>query len=897
MNTPRLARVLLRLAARRGEAADLVGDLEEAHRSRTARRGSTLAALLTCLEALDITTALLRRRMLSGLGSWGSRVRVIHWLDVKLGVRMLAKYPGLSIVAAIGMAVAIAIGAVAFSLIASMMDPALPLPEGERVVALRNAIITEPGRNRASLRDFLAWRDALESVRDLAAFTTVHRNLIVPGEGVELVRLVRMTASGFRMARAAPVLGRPLIEDDERHDARVVVIGFEEWQQRFAADPSIIGRLIGLGSDVYTIVGVMPEGFRFPVDDRYWIPLVIAPADQERADAISLTIAGRLAEGATLERAQAELSAIGTRMAAAHPDTHGHLRPRVLSYPRAFYDIDSPEIVWTLHSFRLFLSLLLVVVAVNVAILVYARNATRLGEIAVRTALGASRARVVTQLFVEALVLSVTAALVGLAIAGIALAKLQQLAEQELVGRRLGDLPFWVDLGLSPPVITYALVLAVVGAVIVGVVPALKATGRHVQTMLHQLAGRGAPMQLGRAWTALIIVQVAVAVAVLPFALHLTQEVIRTTPGAGYPAEEFLETSLAIERADVPQDTSAASQRAIEQRFRARASELIGQLESDPAVAGLTIRSGVSSDRIQVGDIPSSGRDPRPISGSSPRIDRVEPDFFALYGMPILAGRAFVDADARAGARAVIVNHVFAEQALGGSAAVGRHLRLVPESDNAGEVETSPWLEVVGVVRDFADYESKWVYLPTDVGQLSPPIKLAIRVRVDPAMSFAPRLRELAAAVDPGLQLDGLACAAELHEQGQQFLRYVAIGTTAVTLSVLLLSAAGIHAMMSFTVALRRREIGIRSALGAGARRLLTGIFTRASAQLLAGILFGVIGAVALDRLAGKGPVRDGNSVVLLMTAVLMTTVGLLAAIGPARRGLAVQPTEALREE
>jgi predicted permease len=818
-------------------------------------------------------------------------------LDVRLGVRMLVKYPGLSAIAVIGMAVAIAIGASAFSIIASLLETTLPVPEGERVVALRNAIITEPGRNRASLRDFAAWRDELVSVLDVSAFTTVRRNLLVPGAAVELVPVARMTASGFRVVRTAPLLGRPLLEEDERSDARVVVIGFEEWQQRFAADPGIIGRSVSLGTDAYTIVGVMPEGFRFPVDDCYWIPLVFGPAERAQADAISLTIAGRLAEGATLEGAQAELSAIGTRMAAAYPETHAHLRARVLPYPRAFADIDSPQIVWTLHLFRLFVSLLLVVVAVNVAILVYARTATRVAEIAVRTALGASRARIVTQLFAEAFVLSVTAALVGITIAGVALAKLQELAEPY---EDRFPLPFWVDPGLSPAVITYALGLAIVGAAIVGVVPALKATGRRVQTNLQQLAGRGTPMPLGRAWTALIISQVAVAVAVLPFAVHFTEEVIaNAAAGPGYPAEEFLEVSLAMQRADGPQDTSAASRRMIDQRFSARAGELIRRLESDPAVAGLTVRIPRSYERIEIEGIASPGAAQRTIDAGTEAIDRVEADYFALYGMPIVAGRAFTEADARAGATAV-VNEVYAENHLGGGAAVGRRLRLVRESDIAGEVEAGPSLEIVGVVRDFEAeaYEpSGNIYLPADLARLSPPIRLAIRVRVSPATSFALRLRGIAADVDRTLQLEGLVSSAERHRQSKQFSRYLAIATTAVMLSVLLLSAAGIYALMSFTVARRLREIGIRSALGAEPRRLLSSIFARASVQLIGGMLFGLIGTVALDRLTGRGPVNDGNPVVLLLVAALMTTVGLVAAIGPALRGLAVQPTEALRED
>ena len=899
---PRLARGLLARALPDDAREHIDGDLLEVYDRRCTRHGVARASLWYWTEAASISARFLVER-LHGRGPRRGRFRqrvTPSVLDVRLALRMLVKYPGLSVVAVTGMAVAIAIGAGAFSVIASLTATTLPLSEGDRVVAVSNAVITEPGRSRASLRDFVAWRDAVKSVQDLSAFTTVSRTLAVPGAGVDLVRVARMTASGFRIARTTPALGRPLLEEDERSDARVVVIAYEEWQRRFAADPRIIGRHIGLGSDVYTIAGVMPEGFRFPVDDRFWIPLHFGAEERERSDAVPLTIFGRLAEGVTFQRAQAELSVIGSRMATAYPETHERLQPRVLPYTRAFFGIDSPETVWTLYLFRFFLSLLLVVVAVNVAILVYARTATRAGEIAVRTALGASRARVVTQLFVEALVLSGTAALVGLAIAGIALAKLQALGEGAVAERRLGELPFWLDLGLSPAVIIYALVLAILGAAIVGVVPALQATGRRVQTGLQQFSGHGARMQLGRAWTVLIIAQVAVAVAVLPFALHFTEEVSADgTRDAGYPAEEFLEASLAMERADGPQDTSAASQRAIEQRFRARATELIRRLESDPPVAGLTIRNRYR-ERIEVEDAASPSANQRRISLGTERIERVEADYFALYGMPIVGGRGFAESDVRAGATAVIVNHVFAEDHLGNGAALGRRLRIVRESGTAGEVEAGPWLEIVGVVRDFEAhaYEPEHqIYLPADVAQLSPPINLAIRVRASPATSFVPRLRELAVAVDPALQLDGVISAAERHRQTRQFPRYLAIGTTAAMLSALLLSAAGIYAMMSFTVARRRREIGIRSALGADPGRVLSSIFARASAQISAGILFGVIGTVALDRVAGRGPVHDGNPVALLLVAALMSTVGLVAAIGPARRGLAIQPTEALREE
>jgi hypothetical protein len=270
---------------------------------------------------------------------------------------------------------------------------------------------------------------------------------------------------------------------------------------------------------------------------------------------------------------------------------------------------------------------------------------------------------------------------------------------------------------------------------------------------------------------------------------------------------------------------------------------------------------------------------------------------FAMYGMPILAGRAFNEADTHPEARVVIINHVFAERVFGDGRAIGRRVRVVNDSRPGREADAGPWLEIVGVVRDFASYETKGIYQPADIARLSSPINLTVRVRTRPPMGFAPQLRAMAAAIDPDLQLDNLRSAAEAHGQGRQFMRYVTIATTSVTMSVLLLSAAGIYAMMSFTVARRRREIGIRSALGADARKLLGGVFARASRHISAGIFIGVLGTIALDRMAGRGPVRDGDFGVIVLVSVLMTTTGLLATIGPARRGLSIQPTEALREE
>lgn len=810
-------------------------------------------------------------------------------LDIKLGVRMLMKYPGLSVVSVIGMSVAIAIGAGGFGVIDSTLDPTLPLPQGERLVSVTT--------KQRSLHDFVEWRDQLESIEDLGAFNTVRRNLIIPDRGVTLVRVAEITASGFRVTRTPPALGRPLLDGDEREGAPpVLVIAYEEWHRRFDGDPDVIGRRVRLGTEVHTVVGVMPEGYRFPINDTYWVPLRLDPNDYERGGGPWLAMFGRLADGVTLDQAQAELTAIGLRLAATYPETHARFRPRVLRYTRPFMDLGSPAVVLALRAVQLAIGLLLIVVAVNVAILVYARTVMRTGEIAVRTALGASRRRIVSQLFAEALVLSGSAATIGLTIAGIALGKTQTIAEEMMgdSGDISSSLPFWWELDLSASLVAYVVALAILAAVIVGVLPALKATGRGVHVNLQQLSSRGSGMQLGRTWTALIVAQVAVVVAVLPFAGWVAGESVRraaVTPG--YPADQILRGWLSMGMLRIPPGGDAEEyRRAYEARFLDPAAEVLRRLEAEPAVAGVTF-GRVSSDgpfeRIE-GD----GGETHQIV-----VSRVDVDYFSVFDVPILVGRGFVDADIGEGSNGVVINRLFAERVFGNANVVGRHIRRVganaagaPES-----VEPGPWLEIIGVVPEFmapVDLEPPRprLFEPVALEDVATGFRLSVRIAGPSAPVFAARLREITADVDPGLELHELMTAAEEERQAGRLLSYVALGVTLVVLSVVLLSAAGIYAMMSFTVARRRREIAIRSALGAGPRRLLRDIFAKASAQLGAGVLVGLLLAALLRRPAG------GQGLILLpLVAAFMVVIGLVAALGPALRGLAVQPTEALSEE
>jgi predicted permease len=832
-------------------------------------------------------------------------------LDLKLGLRMFLKYPGLSAVAVVGMAIAIAIGAGYFAFIGAMLDSSLPMHEGDRVVVIQNRLVagSDAGdTTRASEHDFAQWRGALKSVEDLGAFREESYSVIAANRPPRQVQAAAITASGFRLTRVAPVLGRTLIDEDERPGALpVLVIGHDDWQRQFDGDPGVLGTTVRLDETVHTIVGVMPEGFAFPLSHAYWVALRLTDAAKNPGAEPSLHVFGRLARGFSEKQARSELATVGDQMAAAFPQTHGNIRPQVYSYTRAFIGFEGPDEELAVRSFQIGVGLLLLIVAVNVAIVVYARTVTRAGEIAVRTALGASRARITGQLFVEALVLSGTAAAIGLTIVSVLLAKAGDALNQ-------GDepLPYWIEFGVSPALILYVTVLAVLAGLIVGVIPALKATGKRTQARLQQFASRGASMQLGRTWTALIVLQVAMTMAALPAAMYHAIESLRI--GMRPPVDtagQLVRGTLGLSRDDAMGDSGlAARARVGDARFTGRMTTLLQKLEAEPEVAGVTYARQIPGAEwgasIEVDTDPSR----HGAAAASEKVmiytrtNAVAPNLFDVFGVRILAGRGFTPADALPPSGGVIVDQSFAERLGAGGAVVGRRIRYSTTGTD-GRAEVSPWHEIIGIVPAFAET----ITPPSGLGPMRPrlyhaavpgqiyPAAVFVRVRGADAAGFAPRLREITATVDPTLKLERVNTVLASWNNERTAYRLMAVGVIAGTLSVLLLSAAGIYAMMAFTVSRRRREIGIRAALGANACHVFMGIFGRTAAQLTAGIVAGLAVASGFEWLQPGGTMGDNAHIILPSVVGVMFAVGLLAAIGPARRGLAVQPTEALREE
>ena len=841
-------------------------------------------------------------------------------LDFKLGLRMLRKYPGLTVVGGLAMAFGFWVGAVTFEMVNLAMNPSLPLPDGDRIVQLQNwDIIRNDGEPRV-LHDFVAWQDGLSTVTDLGAWRDVSRNLVSAGGDARGVEVAEITASAFRIAPASPLLGRVLLETDERSDAApVVLLGYDVWQARFAGDSAVLGRSIQLGDTYASVIGVMPKGFAFPVSHELWIPLKTAELHPAPGQGPAITIFGRLAPGRSMQEAQAELSVAGRRAAAEFPATHQRLLPRVLPYTSVFAQMsgrDRPIFV----SINIMAIMLIVLVSSNVALLLFARAATREGELVVRSALGASRSRIVMQLFAEALVLGVVAATVGLVTAEFALQKLGVT----FLETNLGRLPFWYDLSLSPSTILYSVGLTVLGAAIAGALPALKVT-RGLGSRLKQATAGAGGLQFGGVWTAVIVTQIACTVAFPAIAFVEYRELLRIRSfNVGFAADEFLGLRIEMDAATESAGNVDSANAAQLARYRSSLEELGRRIAAEPGVRGVTLvdrlpRMSHREDLIEMENpehaaalarqAATSGKGPllrgdganNPVNQVS--IASISPSYFDVLESPVLAGRAFHSGDLAPGARVVIVDQGFVDRMLGGRNAIGQRVRFAParQADGTLSEDERPWYQIVGVVRELGmsyptnQGRAAGLYFPLDLATPGP-YHMMVHAQGDP-MALAPRLRELGSAVDPTLRLADLQRADEVTNAIQWVLTTWLRITVVLTAIALLLSLAGIYAVLSFTVARRTREIGVRVALGASRLRVIAAIFRRPLIQVVIGVVAGgALIAAGWFTLSEEG-LSLGQSGAILAYATLMFAVCLLACIVPTHRALRVEPTEALRAE
>jgi predicted permease len=815
-------------------------------------------------------------------------------LDLKLGFRMLVKYPGLTLIGGLTMAFGIWFGAVTFHMFDLITSTKLPLPDGDRIVKIMNWDAKTSQDEDRVLYDYQLWRTA-RSITDIGAYRDASPNLVGADGGAQAAEAAEITSAAFRIAPERPLLGRVLDESDERAGAApVVLLGHDVWTRRFNSDPQIVGRNVQLGNRFATVVGVMPVGYAFPVAHELWLPLRTDVPGVEPRRGIAITVFGRLAPGMTFENAQAELTALGKRLATEHPTTHAALQTHVLPYAKP--DPDSGDMPQVKALTYMFIVAFVMMVCSTVALLLFARAASRETEILVRSALGASRRRIVTQLFAEALVLAGVAVVVGLAAAQLALTRWGE----PYLEMNYGRLPFWYDFNLSPTTIVSALGLAVIGAVVAGVMPARKIT-RGLGTRLRAGTAGGGGVNFGGVWTAVIVTQVALTVVVPAVAMLVRSERERIASyDFGFTTQEYLGVTLAID--GPPEETPTPETSA---RLGTLVEALRQRLEVEPGVAGVTFVDRLPGDyhaagRLEVESMPGN-------PSSWVRTARIHPSYFDALEAPMIAGRAFTNADLSPEARVVIVDQGFADRVMPGRNLIGHRVRIgsgqqTPDSNLA----QLPWYEIVGVVKNLGmshiverTRPASGVYLPfipDNHGALS----VIVHAQGDP-LSIAPRVRALAMAVDPALRVEQMTpmdqvAAPELWFFGL-WIRII-VGLTAVAL---LLSLSGIYAVLSYIVARRTREIGVRVALGASSRGVITSIFRRPLTQVTLGVIAGSVliamGAIAVERTQRIGGLTFGGVALLGGYAILMLGVCMLACVVPTIRALRVQPTEALRAE
>jgi len=824
------------------------------------------------------------------------------WLDVKLGLRMLPKHPMLNLAAVFALAVGIPVG-LAPSHLAQALKAPLPGDADDRVRAIRH---WDPASSSVAPTwndDFAFWSQSLRSFSALGAFRTASYNVASADGRAAAAEGAQLSASMFHLLGARPLLGRGLEPGDfETGAPDVVVIGHGLWSSRFGRDAAVVGRSVRIGRTLHTVVGVMPEGFAFPTSEMLWLPLRLASIGGE-GQRMRLQVVGRLADGVSAGQAQAELSSLAlpppsTASSANEAGERTRLRSEVVPFGLLYMGLPAGGLA-SLPEYRFVQAMMFVLLLVacgNVAMLVFARTATRLQELAIRTALGASRARIVSQVFVETLLLAVIAAGVGVLSINWAL---NHVNIAGLAGA--SALPYWLSLDVTVETALTAVALAAVSATVAGVIPAIVLSGRAISQSIRG----GTRMRFGRLTGSLVVADIAVSVAAVGMALAVTRHATNLQSAdraTGIPAAEYLAVELRLPDGEMSFADARGRDGAAERRraqLAAAQRELVDALERQPGIR-----------RVAVGDVlPRMEHRSRPYevdgverAADAPlrwtRLAHVDVDFMRALGTPILSGRDFVRADVEHDRRVAIVNHAFVEHALDGRDPIGQRVRF----PNLG---TTEWHEIVGVVGPLGvnvlnPERGEAVYLPAAPGTINP-MQVAIHAAVPPA-SLTPRVRELATAADAELVMGRALVLSDVRQGDWYLVMGLAAGLAALVGVLLALATSGLYAILSLSVSERTREIGIRAALGASRQGLLLTILRRSLLQIGLGALIGLpLAARAVFELTGtpggSGSVTQSIVIALGLSMAVVVLVALSSCLAPTRRILSIEASEAMHAE
>lgn len=798
--------------------------------------------------------------------------------DLRYGLRRLLRRPSFTLVVLITLALGIGINTAIFSVVNAVLLRPLPFPESDDVVMVWQASL--PTKERVvpvSPANYFDWREQNEVFESTTAYLNWNLNL-TGGDQPEKVRGSYVFPSFFDVLRVEPAIGRTFRPEEEQvGNDKVVVLSDGLWRTRFGGDPSILSRTMTLDDESFVVIGVMPPDFRFPNDEiQLWLPIAFEP-DQISRGAQYLSTLARLRPGVGLEQARSNMDAIASRLEEEYPEDNRGWGAKVVSLREQLVGDVQPTLLILLGA----VGFLLLIACVNIANLLLAQASTRQQEIAVRTALGASRGRLVRQLVNEAVVLALAGGALGLVLAA--------RGTDLLVAMSAGTLPRGQEVGLDSTVLVYTLLLSLVTGLLFGVMPARESLKADLSSSVKEGGRGGAGIAGRRLRAALVVAEIGLAVMLLiGGALMLRSFAELRSQDPGFEPENVLSVAVSLPDAtyDTPGEVIGFFRTAIEQLGERTGVERVGSISVLPLSGFAAYRRFTIDGRPATpGEEPSAGN------------NVVTPGYFETLKIQLVQGRTFTWEDGPEAPFVAAVSRSAAEAFWPGKNPIGERIRF-------GDAESDdPLRTIVGVVGDIkhtglGDDPRPEVYVPLSQ-ELRQEQTLLIRVQGSDPMQIVPSVRGEVAALDPDLPLSRIMSLEEVVSRSIDRPRFYTVLLNLFAVVGLILTMVGIAGMMSYNVERRTREIGIRMALGAKRGDVLVMILRHSLKLALIGVGAGVIGALLASRFlaAYLYGISTTDPMSFIAIPLLLLAVALLAAWLPARRATRTEPVTALRYE
>ncbi len=798
--------------------------------------------------------------------------------DLRYAARMMLKQPVFTAVAVVALALGIGANTAIFTVVNAVLLRPLPYDDPDHLVWLWD---TQPQLATAptSLPDFIDWRDQNQSFEYLAAYQS--GNMFVDdGNGTQDTAVGLVTPDLFSLFRVKPLLGRTFTEEETQPGRfRVAVLSQAMWQRRFGSDPNVLGQTLQLSGAPYTIIGVIPAGFSFPNEAQLWRPLAIDPKQLDRGPHY-LRVVGRVKPGVTLAQAQAEMSTIASRLAQQYPEKiagHG-IKLDLLS------DVVIGDIGTALFVLLGAVGFVLLIACANVANLQLARAGARQKEIAVRTALGASRVRIIRQLLTESVLLAALGGAAGLLVA--------VWGVDSLVSLSPDTIPRVREIGIDAKVATFTLLISLLTGVVFGLAPALQVSKPDLTDALKESGRTTAGVQRNRLRSLLVVSEIALSLVLLIGAgLMIKSFATLNRVDPGFNPDKLLTMGVTLLRAKYPEDN----------RVAAFYSELLERLAAAPgvksagAITELPLSGSNTSNYFTIEGRPAVAKEEQPLT----ECRTITPSYFESMDIPLSMGRDFADTDTKQSPNVAVINEAFARRHFAEEDPLGHRIKLQGQFRDPLLI-----VGVVGNVRDLGLDEppTPEVYFPYLQNPLSETYErsttIVIRTKSDPA-AIAGALRAELLSLDKTLPVYALKPMTEYLRDSLSRRRFNMVLLSVFAAVALLLATVGIYGVISYSVAQRTHEIGIRVAVGAQAQDILKLVIGQAMLLTLVGVALGLGAAFGLTRLMESllFEVSATDPLTFAVIAAVLTGVALAACFVPARRATKVDPIVALRYE